>query len=214
MKTGIHSQNNAVWFIIAGIGLFLLAIIMGGCAVPHVEGVNSPLPLTASSVDKASAHVSSADSLVTQAKPSSDKTGKALLDAAKGEHAKAQSDLAEAKATLAKAEAERAALVREAEKAEAAELKLEKSWGHRLQVWVTALFWSLVVLASLHFIAIVASLFLPPPYNFVASFVGKLCNPVAWVQGLVDHIHLKKCAGENANLANDLRLALPPNSAV
>lgn len=194
MKSGIHSQNNAVWFIIAGIGLFLLAIVMGGCAaVSHIETGSSPLPLTASSVDKASSHVSSADSLVTQAKPSSDKTGKALLDAAKQEHAKAQSDLADAKATLAKAENERAALVKEAEQAEAAKLKLEKSWGHRLQVWVTALFWSLVALVSLHFIAIVASLFLPPPYNVVASFIGKLCNPVAWVQGIVDHIHLKKC---------------------
>lgn len=196
MKTGINTQNNAVWFIAAGIGLFLLAILMGGCATSHVEGVTSPLPLTASSVDKAASHVSSADALVTQAKPSSDKTGQALLDAAKSEHAKAQSELKDAKTTLAKAEAERAALVKEAEAAEAAELKLEKSWGHRLQVWVTALFWSLIALASVHFIAIAVSLFLPPPYSVVASFIGKLCNPVAWFQGIVDHLHLKRC--ENA----------------
>lgn len=210
MKSGINTQNNSVWFIAAGVGLFLLAVLTGGCAaVSHQQTSSSPLPQTSSSVDKASSHVSSADALVTQAKPSADKTGKALLDAAKDEHAKAQADLKEAKATLVKAEAERAALVKEAEKAEAAKLVLEKSWGHRLQVWVTALFWALIALASLHFVAIAVAIFLPPPYSAIASFVGKLCNPVAWFQGIVDHLHLKKCSEDKQILSDAIRDLVP-----
>ena len=118
-----------------------------------------------------------------------------MLDAVSHEHAAVAAALDEAKGELVKVQGERDKLLSQvrdqearAAAAEAREAALLHSWGHRLQVWVTAGFWLIVALVFAHFAFGVLGLLVTGPAGAVFAAAGAIANPLAWFQWLRDHI--------------------------
>jgi hypothetical protein len=175
--------------VVCGIALACLC----GCAAAPVS--SDPIPsinAAGTSVDKAGAYVDAADTCVKQVQPSVPKEGQGLMDAAGTFHQKAKGSLAEAKGELAAAQSEKDTLIKEAQDAQASADKLNASWGHKLQVWVTRLFWGLVLLVAAHVVLVALGLFLPPPYATIAGILGKVINPVGWIVWLAGSFEKKQ----------------------
>jgi hypothetical protein len=172
--------------------LLLTLGVMAGCA--PVAKVPDSIPVVGNSVDRAQAHVESAESLVTRAVPESSPTGKSLLAAATDEQDKAISDLNDTKKELTqvtqerdKVDADREALAKEL-------AQIKSGWGYRLQQFVLRMFWLIVSLTALHFVLGIVALFVSGPVGNVLAKIGAFVNPFAWFQTLRDnHFFNKKC---------------------
>lgn len=201
-------RSVLVWIALAFMA-YTAVVLLCGCAAHSPPPPNS-IPAVGSSIDKGKAHVDTAEALVQKAKPESSKTGKALLDVASDEHKKADTELDRAKGELAQVQKERDSLIQKGNaledtvKARDKELASVKSgWGYKLQQFVTHLFVIFAVLIGVHFLAGVLSL-VPAfaPAAGVLAIVGRVCNPVAWFQAVVDHVHFKRmCPCEDVEKA-------------
>lgn len=162
-----------------------LACWLVGCA--PASHVPNSIPAVGSSIDQSRAHVESAENAVQAAKPHADPTGKAVLDLATKEHGAAQGTLLEARNELQQVQTERDQLSKQAATAQARADKLEHSWGHRLQVFVTWAFWILAGVVVLHVVGAALALFVPGPVGFFAGIVSRVVNPLGWGTWLVSH---------------------------
>jgi hypothetical protein len=176
-----------------------LLLILTGCATIPASPPDS-IPAVGSSIEKAQAHVGSAEAAVQRAKPEASVTGKALLDVASEEHGKANAELEAAKAETVKVQKERDILEKQKqelagviEDRDAALSKIKSGWGYRLQVVVTHFLILLAVLVGVHFLAGFAAVI--PAFAGAAPvllIIGRICNPIAWFQTIVDGIHFKR----------------------
>lgn len=194
----VGSSPTMWWGIIAAVAVILLGALMSGCAVTPANLPVAPsnnIPVAASSVDKAKAHVDSAESLVVRAKPEATPTGQALLGAVSDEHVKADAELTNAKSELGKVQVERDQFAAQVQAqtiklntANATITKIKSGWGYRLQVFVASVFWTIVSITFLHFALGIASIFVTGPVGLWLGRIGGFLNPLAWFQWARDHL--------------------------
>lgn len=192
----------------------LLALPLFGC--PPISATSTPpsIPATGSAIEQTKAYIQSADSEVKSSVSHADAVGQALLNEATKAHASATAKLGDASAQLMKVQADFTALAKtsDAQKVkDQATIKtltdqntaLTKSWGHRLQVFVTWAFWVIVILSIFHAVGVIVAKFLPAPYGTILSIVANIVNPFGWAAWLAGSIGAKKAA-QAAAAANSL----------
>lgn len=160
--------------------------------VPVGSNVRNAIPATATAVEKASAHVTSAQFASDAVKPHADVTGKALLGIVTNEHIEAQKSLTVAGVDLATAQKQRDLIVKQAAD-QAVRFKVENaalaakynavyhSFGYQCELWTIRLFWLAIGLLAAHAVGALLALALPPPYGPIASIVAKVVNPAGWI---------------------------------
>lgn len=147
-----------------------------GCQNEDPSKVPDSTPAVGSSIDQSKSHVNSAEALVTRAKPESNKTGQALLDAASGEHGEAVKQLDIAKTELAKVSAERADLVKITDSLLGDLNKAKNTWGYKLGQFVNKIIWMIVGFFALHLLLSVGGFFIGGPVGLIMSKAASWTN--------------------------------------
>jgi ABC-type multidrug transport system fused ATPase/permease subunit len=166
------------------VAIWAMIILCEGCASTANKSPAAIVAPTGTAINQASAYTDSAESAVQAAVPHADAAGQADLGLASSAHKSVKTSLGSALADL---NIVQAALT--AEQAQVSSLTnqvttLTNSWGHKLQVWVTLLFWVLVVLVAVHFVFGALAIFVPT-YAPVFALISKIVNPLGWFTWLV-----------------------------
>lgn len=183
---------RSVGFIVFLIVALLTCAALFGCS-NQASHVPNSIPAVGSSIQKADAHVQSANIDVIAAYPYTDKTGLVVLRLASGEHVATRTELANAARELNQVQFQRDTLVKDNAGLTAENARLLHSWGHRLQVAVNKVFWTLVTLAILHAALASAAFLLPLVFPAAAvavpflSLGAKIINPLGWFTVLAGH---------------------------
>lgn len=174
--------------------LLLLLPLLPGCTKDGnlPSGISDNIPTVYSDVQRGSAYVENAQAVVEKAKPESSATGKALLNVASDQQQKAIDTLKIAQDGAVKAEKERQDVEKKFASVAADNDKLTKSWGHRLQVWVTWGFWIIVALFAFHALGGIVGAMVPGPIGAILSVSAAVVNPMAWIQTLRDNYYFRK----------------------
>lgn len=177
-------------------------LFLTGCpTAPVGSNVPNSIPAVGTSVDKASSHVTSAEVDVQAALPLAP-GAKIPLSLASQEHKLAQDELKSAKDQLANNEKEREQIIAQAaEEDRVSDAKiadrdkqlyaLNHSWGHKVQVYSTLLFWIILALAAVHVAGVIGGLYLPQPYGTIAAIIGRVVNPFGWLLSILSHFQKK-----------------------
>lgn len=195
MKTFLRSFLRSFWLdftlfvLIVALAIVFMMAGVGGCRPDtSARKFDNSIPAVGSSIDKAGAHVESADRLVKAAKPQANDTGKALLGSAQEEHKAALSALTDSRSALS-------AVTRQRDQMEADNVRLSKElatvvngWGYRLQLFVKRVEIFLIVLFGLHYLLNVVALFAPLGAAGLFVKLAAILNPLAWLQAIASHV--------------------------
>lgn len=185
--TVFQNIRAAVFMFLGAVAFYLFLVLLtgqGGCA-PIQRAADSPVVATGTAIDKAGAYTDSAEAAVQAAIPHTDSAGLEDLHLATKSHDSVKINLGAALQDLYKVEdalnAANAAKIAAQNQVAA----LDASWGHELQVWVTAVFWVIIALLAVH-ILFGAAAMLFPEYR-ILGLVSKIVNPLGWFTWLVSH---------------------------
>lgn len=182
----MHATSRPTSF--AWVALFLAAITIvyllacGGCQpVSAQHRAEQSLNATGTALDKAAAYTASAETTAKAVIPHADTVGVALLGEVSKDHGAAQTEISSGKVSLAQAAQRVELLGHDLSIAITQRDALLHSWGHKLQVWVTWLFWLLIILTAIHVLCAVVAPFLPPGWGMIVAAIGKWVNPLGWL---------------------------------
>jgi len=162
----------------------LFIIVCAVAVIASVFGCSTPTTAFHSAATNVSGALTSAATEIAAAVPHADPVGQAHLQDASGNIAVAQKQVPTLEAAAKKVDT-----------LTAQNTVLLQSWGHRLQVFVTAAFWILVALAGLHVALAAASFLLPIVFPAAAvavpvlSLVARIINPLGWFTWLASRAH-------------------------
>lgn len=176
--------------------LVMAGLLILGCAPRvHVTRVPNSLPAVGGGLDKAQAHVESAERATVAAKPIAGKNARPLLEQVSAEHAATLTTLKQTGKDVSDAERQRDQVIRQNEKLAGQLNQIVTSTGYRALLWIKRIFYTGLALAAFHVIGRIAAVFIPPPFGAALALASTVVNPFGWVQSAADNYFFRVKAG-------------------